>query len=192
MRCNVLIVIRHQETLEQMAGILSARGCHITETCSSGMHGLRAAGTHCPDIAVVGYNLTDMTGVAFAEDLAGLCDASVLLVVPPEQVQDVRQRAVDLDLSILPRPITAQGLAASIDMLLQFRERYHRMQAESQKLKAGLERRGLAEKAKLALMKSLGLSEAEAWRHIQKQSMDTGRPLEQVSRHILDIHSPGP
>jgi response regulator NasT len=62
------------------------------------------------------------------------------------------------------------------------------MQAETKKLREGLARRGLAEKAKVALMRSLGLPEAEAWRQMQKQSMDTGKPLEQVARHILDIH----
>jgi len=186
MRCSVLIVIKHQETMEQMSGILAARGCQIADTCTTGMQGLRAAGNHPCDIAIVGFNLSDMTGLAFAEDLADICSASVLLIVPPEQLTYARQNIGDLDISCLARPVTAQALATSVDMLLQFRERYSRMQAETKKLKAGLERRGLADKAKAALMKSLGLSEAEAWRQMQKQSMDTGKALEQVAKHILD------
>ena len=188
MRCNVLIVMKNKETVDQMSGILAARGCNVTDTCTGGMQGLRSAGTRPCDIALVGFSLPDMTGLAFAEALAGISTASVLLVVPPEQMSFVRHNAGQLDVTCLPRPVTPQALATSIDMLLQFRERYQRMQEEARKLKSGLEQRNLAEKAKQALMKSMGLTESEAWRHIQKQSMDTGKPLGQVARHILDIY----
>ncbi len=174
--------------MEQMSGILAARGYQITDTCTTGMLALRAVGSRPCDIAVIGFSLPDMTGLALAEDLQDICSASVLLIVPPDQMSYARQSVGDLDISCLASPVTAVGLVTSLDMILQFRERYHRMQNETKKLKAGLERRNLADKAKSALMKGLGLTEAEAWRQMQKQSMDTGKPLEQVSRHILDIY----
>jgi response regulator NasT len=188
MRCRVLIVLRNEETSVQMSGILTARGCQITDTCTTGMAGLRSAGLHPCDIAIAGFSLGDMTGIGFAENLSRICDASVLLIVPAEQMAFARESTGSLDVSCLARPVTTQGLTTSIDMMLQFRERMARMQAETKKLREGLARRGLAEKAKVALMRSLGLPEAEAWRQMQKQSMDTGKPLEQVARHILDIH----
>ena len=174
--------------MEQMSGILAARGYQITDTCTTGMQALRAVGNRPCDIAVVGFNLPDMTGLAFAEDLQDICNASVLLIVPPDQMSFARQSVGDLDVSCLAGPVTAAGLVTSLDMILQFRERYRRMQNETKKLKAGLERRNLADKAKAALMKGLGLTEADAWRQMQKQSMDTGKPLEHVARHVLDIY----
>ena len=177
--------------MEQMSVILASRGYQITDTCTSGMQALRSVGNRPCDIAIVGFSLSDMTGLDFAEDLQDICNASVLLIVPPEQMSYARQSVGDLDVSCLARPITAAGLAASLDMLLQFRERYQHMRNETKKLKEGLERRGLADKAKSALMKGLGLTEADAWRQMQKQSMDTGKPLEYVARHILDIYGTG-
>ena len=188
MRCSVLIVLRNEETITQMSGILTSRGCHITDTCTTGMAGLRSAATHPCESVIVGFTLSDMTGIGFAESLSGISDASVLLIVPPDQMNFARESTGALDVSCLARPVTAQGLVTSIDMMLQFRERVQRMQNETKKLRAGLERRGLAERAKTALMRSLGLPEAEAWRRIQKQSMDTGKPLEQVAKHILEIY----
>jgi len=35
-------------------------------------------------------------------------------------------------------------------------------------------------------MEKLGLSEQEAYRRIQKQSMDTGVPMKEVSKSIVD------
>ena len=188
MRCNVLMAIRHQETMEQMSGILAPLGCQITDTCTTGMQALRSAGNRPCDIAIAGFNLPDMTGLAFAENLHDICGASVLLIVPPEHMSYARQSIGDLDVSCLARPVTSAGLVTSIDMIMQFRERYRRMQNETKKLTDALDRRNLADKAKSALMKGLGLAEAEAWRQMQKQSMDTGRPMEQVARHILDIY----
>jgi len=188
MRGNILIIMKQQDTMDTMVNILKTRGYLVTETCTSGMQGLRSAENHPCDIAIVGFSLPDMTGIQFTEYLQDNMNTSVLLIVPPDQVSYARQSSGSLDITCLPRPISSQGLITSIDMLLQFRERYQRIQEETQKLKAGLERRGLADKAKAALMKGLGISEPEAWRQIQKQSMDTGKPLEQVARHVLDIY----
>ncbi len=188
MRCNILLVMKARETMENMTSILTSRGHVITEACTSGAQGIRSAQNHPCDIAVVGFSLADMTGLHFAEDLQNYQPASVLLIVPPDQVSYARQASGELDVTCLPKPVTAQSLVTSIEMLLQFRDRYGRMNAETAKLKAGLERRALADKAKAALMKSLGIPEAEAWRKMQKQSMDSGKPLEYVAQHILDIY----
>jgi response regulator NasT len=174
--------------MDQMSGILASLGYQITDTCTTGMQALRSAGSRPCDIAIAGFSLPDMTGLAFAENLLDICGASVLLIVPPEQMSYARQSVGNLDVSCLARPVTAAGLATSIDMILQFRERYRRMQNETKKLTEALDRRNLADKAKAALMKGLGLAEAEAWRRMQKQSMDTGKPMEHVARHILDIY----
>jgi two-component system, response regulator PdtaR len=187
-RYNVLIVARQPETAEHMSGILASLGYQVTDTCTTGMQALRSAGNRPCDIAIVGFSLPDMTGLAFAEDLHDICSASVLLLVPPEQMSYARQSVGDLDISCLARPVSAAGLAASLEMIMQFRERYRRMQDETKKLTEALERRNLADKAKAALMKGLGLAEADAWRQMQKQSMDTGKPMEHVARHILDIY----
>ena len=119
MRCNVLIVLRNEETITQMSGILTSRGCHITDTCTTGMAGLRSAATHPCEIVIVGFTLSDMTGIGFAESLSGISDASVLLIVPPDQMNFAKESTGALDVSCLARPVTAQGLVTSIDMMLQ-------------------------------------------------------------------------
>jgi response regulator NasT len=54
-----------------------------------------------------------------------------------------------------------------------------------------LERRAFAEKAKYALMAAKGMSEDDAWRHLQKTSMDTGRPMVEISKEILALYGEG-
>lgn len=188
MRSNVLIVMKQQDAAEQISGVLSSQGFRVVDVCQSGTQALRAASNFPCEIVLTGFSLTDMSGIAFAENLQENTPATVLMMVPADQISYVLQNTEHLDLVCLPRPVTPQGLSAAIEMILQYRNRITRMKSETAKLKDGLERRALAEKAKTALMNSLGLSEADAWRRIQRQSMDTGKPLDVVARHMLEIY----
>lgn len=56
---------------------------------------------------------------------------------------------------------------------------------ENEDLKKALESRKLVERAKGVLMERHGLSEAEAFRRIQKTAMDSRRPMIEVARALL-------
>lgn len=184
--CSILIALRHQESIEQIKNILSSKGYMIADSCSSGMQALRVAGLSHIDIAIVGFTLSDMPGLTFANDLLSQHSCSVLMITPPDQVNYIRNNAGANDIVCLPRPITPQALLTSIDLILQYRERIKCISREAQKLKLDLERRSVAEKAKTLLMRKLNMSESDAWRHIQKQSMDTGKPLQEVASVIIN------
>ncbi len=186
--CNILLTLRQQESIEQIRGILSTRGYFIVDSCTSGMQALRTAGYHQIDIAVVGFMLSDMPGLNFASDLQSQHNCSVLMITPPEQISYVRQNAGTNDIVCLPRPVTPQSLLTSIDLILQYRERIQSLTRETHKLRLDLERRSLAEKAKTLLMNRFNMGESEAWRQMQKQSMDTGKPLTEVAEAIIREH----
>lgn len=184
--CRIMLVFRQQETLERVKNILVENGHRVLYSCTSGMQALRLAGMHDIDIAVVGFTLSDMSGIHFAADLLSEHTCSVLLIVPAEQMAYARQSIQAEDIVCLPRPITPQALLTSIDLMMQYRERLRHMRAETQKLKEDLKRRSLADKAKTILMHALQLSEFEAWRFMQKTSMDTGTPLLEVAEMIIE------
>lgn len=183
--CSILLTLRHQESIEQIKNILVPKGYMIVDSCSSGMQALRVAGLNHIDIAIVSFTLSDMPGLTFANDLLSQHSCSVLMITPPEQMNYIRNNAGPNDIVCLPRPITPQALLTSIDLILQYKERIRCISRETQKLKVDLERRSLAEKAKTLLMKKLNMSESDAWRHIQKQSMDSGIPLQEVAENII-------
>lgn len=183
--CSVLLVFRQQDSIDQIKSILSGRGHTVAEECTSGMQALRMAGQIHFDIAIVGFTLADMPGLTFANDLLTQHSCSVLMIVPADQVNYVRSSAGTGDIICLPRPVSPQSLLTSISLIMQYRDRFQRISEETRKLKRDLERRAVAEKAKTVLMKKLGMSEAEAWRHIQKKSMDTGTPLVEIAEDIL-------
>lgn len=186
MQCSILIVVRKPELTDQIKAILTSRGYLITDTCSSGMQGLRSAASHPADIAIVGFSLPDMSGLEFAGDLLEKCDCSVMLLTPADQIDYVNQQAKSMDVVALQRPATAQALLSTLELMLHYRSRIKKVSDEAQKLRGDLDRRALAEKAKVLLMRKLAMSEAEAWRYLQKRAMDTGRTLRDISTQVLE------
>ena len=61
----------------------------------------------------------------------------------------------------------------------------HALQKEVGDLKETIETRKLVEKAKGILMENYGLSEAAAFRRIQKLSMDRRKPLKEIADAII-------
>jgi response regulator NasT len=71
----------------------------------------------------------------------------------------------------------------------RFRE-IEAMRKENEQLRRKLESRKLVERAKGILM-TLGLSEPEAFRRIQKTAMDTRKPMAEVAQALLLTDEPG-
>ncbi len=183
--CSILLALRQRESIEQIKNILTPRGYSLIDSCTSGMQALRVAGLSHIDIAIVGFTLSDMPGLTFANDLLSQQACSVLMLTPPEQINYVRNNAGANDIVCLPRPVTPQSLLTSIDLILQYRDRIQCITQETQKLKTDLKRRAIAEKAKTLLMHKLNMTESDAWRYLQKQSMDSGRPLQDVAETVI-------
>jgi AmiR/NasT family two-component response regulator len=185
MPCNALIVMRKPELAEQIRLILVSRGYTVSGVCASGAQGLQTASSHVVDVAIVGFSLVDMSGLDFAMNLLEKEDCSVMLLTPPEQIAYVKEQAGKQDIVALQKPSTAQAMLSTLELMQHYRSRLRHAGDEAKKLRADLDRRALAEKAKVALMHAKGMSEAEAWRYLQKRAMDTGRTLQDTAEQVL-------
>lgn len=188
MPCNVLLVLRKPELIQQIRAILVSRGYVVSDASVSGMQALRAAANRPVDIAIVGYNLSDMSGLDFSMDLLSNNSCSVMLLTPPEQMVYVKEQIGSADVVPVPRPVTAQTMLSTLELIEHYRSKLTRVSEEAKKLKQDLDRRAVAEKAKVVLMNRLQMSEAEAWRYLQKRSMDTGTSLKEIALRVLELY----
>ena len=185
MPCSILIVNRKPELVEQIKTVLRPRGYPISAACDSGTQALRSVFAHPVDIAVTGFLLSDMSGLEFADALLEKSETSVLMITPQAQLEYVKEQSAGRDIVALPRPVTAQALVSALEMMEHYRGRVRKANDEAKKARSDLERRALADRAKAALMAQTGMTEAEAWRTLQKRSMDTGSPLREVALDVL-------
>jgi response regulator NasT len=120
-----------------------------------------------------------------AKVIAGNNLCSVVLLTNDIQKGYVESRAKDLDIVCLVRPISRALLLNTVELLIKSRIRIQKLEAELHEMKINLETRSLIDKAKELLMNKSGFSEQEAYRKIQKQSMDTGVAMKEVARIIV-------
>jgi response regulator NasT len=189
MLSNILIVNRRTELVQQIKSVLVPRGYAVIDSCASGMQALRSASSHPVDIAIVGFVLSDMSGLEFAASLLDNVECSVLMITPQDQAAYVKEQARGMDIVPLPRPVTVQGLLSTLELIEHYRSRIHRANDAAEKLRSDLDRRMLADRAKAVLMKHTAMAEADAWRWLQKRSMDTGVSLREVAMQVLAQYS---
>ena len=81
-------------------------------------------------------------------------------------------------------PMKSSELASTIDMLLSGYMRQRKKKRRTPRVKSEAEKQTI-DQAKLLLMERNGMSEPEAFRYIQKISMDTGRRAVETAEMIL-------
>jgi response regulator NasT len=109
----------------------------------------------------------------------------VLLLTAYSQ-QELVERAKDAGVvGYIVKPFREADLAPAIEMAVARFSEFRALENEVGDLKLALETRKLVDRAKGILMDSQGISEAEAFRKIQKMSMNTRKPMKDVAEAII-------
>jgi len=184
---KVLICIRNPDTLAQIKSLLAGHGYNETLACSTASQALRIADTMDIDIAILGWSFIDGNALFLAHDLQQKWSCSVLILVPEAQESYARQHTSgNEDMICLTKPVRGSLLLQTLEMMNRYRSRVTALQQDVVKLQKDLERRSIAEKAKVLLMKKENMTEAQAWKYLQKTSMNQGKPLAEVAKEIID------
>jgi response regulator NasT len=89
-------------------------------------------------------------------------------------------------MAFLVKPFSPQDLLPAIEIALSRHAQLVALETEIQDLGERLETRKLVERAKAVLSEKMKLTEPEAFRWIQKASMDRRLSMADVSRTVLD------
>ncbi|MBN1484942.1 MAG: response regulator [Chloroflexia bacterium] len=141
-----------------------------------------------PDIVIMDIKMPALDGLAAAKILTEEKIAPVLLLTAYSQrelIEAAREAGV---VAYLVKPFREAELVPAIEIALaRFRE-FQQLHQEVDDLKEALETRKLVERAKGVLMQTQGLREDDAFRKIQRISMNTRKPMREVASAILLAH----
>jgi response regulator NasT len=100
--------------------------------------------------------------------------------------KDLVERAKEAGVvGYLVKPFKESDLGPAIEVALARFEEFMALHKEVDDLKLAFETRKLVERAKGILMDTQNLSEAEAFRKIQKMSMNIRKPMKEVAEAII-------
>ena len=144
-----------------------------------------------PDVVIMDIKMPDMDGIDAAKILTEERIAPVILLTAYSQ-KDLVERAKEAGVvGYMVKPFREDDLVPTIEVALARFKEFEALHKEVDDLQLALETRKLVDRAKGILMDTQGLNEAEAFRKIQKMSMNTRKPMKEVAEAIILAHQAG-
>src|SRR5690606_4991780 len=138
-----------------------------------------------PDLVIMDVKMPDMDGIEAAKILTEEKIAPVLLLTALGQ-RDLIERAKEAGVvGYLVKPFRESDLTPAIEVALARFEEFRKLEEEVSTLSEALETRKLVDRAKGILMDRDKLNEQQAFRKIQKMSMNTRKPMKAVAEAII-------
>jgi response regulator NasT len=181
------VVVAEDESLIRMDIVetLRDKGFDVVGEAGDGNKAVELAFALKPDLMVMDIKMPDLDGLSAAEKIAELQIPVVLLTAFSQQELVTRAAEVGA-MAFLVKPFSPQDLLPAIEIALSRHAQLVALESEIHDLGERLETRKLVERAKAVLSEKMKLTEPEAFRWIQKASMDRRLSMADVSRTVLD------
>lgn len=182
---RILIAMNNDTSIAKLKAILLEAGLSVVDLAKDGHECLRKARALRPDLVVLDYNLPLMNGFDVAKVTVEDKISDAILLVTDAQKSLMNALKSENGFAYMTKPLNKLGLINTIDLMYKSKKRIRELESEIEDLKATLDTRKEVEKAKGLLMRHLNLSEPEAFKRIQKQSMDRGIPMKEIAKAII-------
>ena len=138
-----------------------------------------------PDLVIMDVKMPEMDGLEAARIIGDEKLAPVLLLTAYSQREIVQQATDSGVFAYLVKPIREEELFPAIEIAIHRFAAFQRLNSELDKAKDDLETRKLLDRAKGILMDQYKFSEKDAFRAMQKLSMDRRLSLKAVARAVI-------
>jgi two-component system, response regulator PdtaR len=138
-----------------------------------------------PDLVLMDIRMPQMDGIEAASLLTAERLAPVVLLTgfsDDELIERAREAGV---VAYITKPVRPTDLKPAIEIALARFQEFREMESQVKTLEEQLATRKVVEKAKGVLMTKLNLSEQDAFRRIQKLSMNNRKSMREVAEAIL-------
>mgnify|MGYP003377015925 FL=1 len=184
------IIIADDEALirQDLREMLTNLGYLVIGDVGDGRSAVNLARELKPDLVIMDIRMPDMDGIEAARLLTEEGIAPVLLLSAYSQ-RDLVERAAEAGVSgYVIKPFDESNLLPAIEVVLARFGEYQEISKEAARLEERLETRVAVDRAKGILIDHRGLTEQEAFRNIQRMSMNSRKSMREVAEAIILAH----
>ncbi len=181
-------IVAEDEALIRMDIVETLRegGYDVVGEASNGEECVKLARELKPDVVVTDVKMPIMDGITAAEHIAKERLAPVVLLTAFSQTELV-ERARDAGaMAYVVKPFTPADLLPAVEIAASRFVEIRALENEIADINERMETRKRVERAKGLLMEKMQLNEPEAFRWIQKTSMDRRLTMREVAEAVID------
>src|SRR3954467_7211069 len=165
--------------------MLEEEGYDVVGEAGDGEQAVRLAEELRPDLVILDVKMPVLDGISAAEQIIGQRIAPVVMLTAFSQ-RDPLERAVEAGaMAYLVKPFAKSDLIPTIEVAISRAAQLAALESEVGDLTERLETRKVVDRAKGRLQADHGLSEPDAFRWIQKTSMDRRTTMRAVAEAVV-------
>lgn len=182
------VIVAEDESLIRIDIVETLRdhGFDVVAEAADGEKAVALAEELRPDLVVMDVKMPLMDGISAAEILTKKKIAPVVLLTAFSQRELVERASEAGALAYVVKPFTPNDLIPAIDIALGRYAQIQALEDEVADMAERLETRKILDRAKGILNNTMGLTEPEAFRWIQKASMDRRLTMKEVAQTVID------
>jgi len=187
------VVIAEDEALIRLdlAEMLAEEGYAVIGQAGDGERAIELVEELRPDLVVLDVKMPKLDGISAAAHIAGHRLAAVVILTAFSQRELVERAREAGAMAYLVKPFSKADLLPAIEIARSRFAEARQLESEVADLTERLVTRKLVDRAKGSIQQSLGVSEADAFRWIQKTAMDLRLSMREVAEgvvsHGLDV-----
>lgn len=165
---------------------LTDAGIDVVGEAGDGQTAIEKAKELEPDVVVMDVKMPGMDGITAAEQILANRTCAVVMLTAFSQSELV-ERARDAGaMAYVVKPFTPADLIPAVEIAVSRFQEIVSLEGEVANLTEQFETRKQVDRAKGLLMSKMGLTEPEAFRWIQKTSMDRRLTMREVADAVID------
>jgi response regulator NasT len=186
------VIVVEDEALIRMdiVEVLRENGFDVVGEASDGETAIQLTRELLPDLVVMDITMPKMDGLTAAEAINKERLAPVVMLTAFAQPEFVARAVEAGAIAYVVKPFTPERLLPQIEVALSRHQMMRAVEAEASDAIERLETRKTLERAKGLLQEKMKLSEPEAFRWIQKASMDRRLTMTEVSLAVIEQLNP--
>lgn len=165
--------------------MLEEEGFTVVAEAGDGEAAVTATQEHRPDLVVMDVKMPRLDGISAAARIAGERLAPVVMLTAFSQRELVERAREAGAMAYVVKPFGKADLLPAVEMAMSRFDELVTLEREVHDLRERLETRKLVDRAKGELQARYGLDEAQAYRWVQRTSMDRRMSMREVAELVL-------
>ena len=182
------VVVAEDEALIRLDTVeaLEDAGYDVVGQAASGQEAIDLTRELRPDVVVMDVKMPGTDGITAATEIGKENLAPVVMLTAFSQ-QSLVEKAADAGaMAYVVKPFAPEKLLPALEVAISRFDQINALKDEVTDMKARFEARKRVDRAKGLLMENMGMTESEAFRWIQKTSMDRRLTMQEVADVVIN------